>query len=321
MENQKSVKKIFEREITFVDKLILFSDQTDFKNQEQTNNTFSEKWKVLDENNSSEEYGFESFQRKWFLELYGFSSENDLKEFLKGKIIIDAGCGLGYKSNWFANLASDSLVIGIDYSNSVKIASEKYKKVDNLFFVQGDIADTRIKLNSIDLVICDQVIMHTEKPKKTFNHLSSLLAPMGEFCCYVYAKKALPRELLDDYFRNETHKLTKDQVWELSEQLTELGKRLTDLQVKFNSPEIPLLGIKGGEYDIQRFIYWNFMKCFYNEDLGYETSIAGNFDWYAPSNARRFDESEFKKMIYENNLEIVHFHSEEACYSGRFKNS
>jgi len=24
----------------------------------------------------------------------------------------------------------------------------------------------------------------------------------------------------------------------------------------------PELGIKGGKYDLQRFIYWNFLKCF-----------------------------------------------------------
>lgn len=46
-------------------------------------------------------------------------------------------------------------------------------------------------------------------------------------------------------------------------------------------------------------IYWNFIKCFWNEELGYDTSVATNFDWYSPSNAKRYSE-------------------EEACYSGRF---
>ena len=79
------------------------------------------------------------------------------------------------------------------------------------------------------------------------------------------------------------------------------------------------MGIKAGEYDIQRFIYWNFIKCFFNEELGKETSIATNFDWYSPSNAKRFSESEFIEMINNNHLEIEYFHIEEACYSGRFK--
>ena len=36
------------------------------------------------------------------------------------------------------------------------------------------------------------------------------------------------------------------------------------------------------------FLYWNFLKCFWNEDLGRETSVVTNYDWYSPSNARRY---------------------------------
>ena len=47
-------------------------------------------------------------------------------------------------------------------------------------------------------------------------------------------------------------------------------------------------------------------------------SDATNFDWYAPSNAKRYSKEEFINMIEENNLRIDHFHEEEACYSGKF---
>ncbi len=275
----------------------------------------------MNKQKKNDEFIFESFQKKWFLKLYGFSNEAELAQFLSGKIILDAGCGLGYKSKWFASLAPDSTVIAMDYSEAAKIGADLYQKTDNLFFIQGDIADTNFKLNSIDIVICDQVIMHTEKPEDTFKHLASITNYNGEFLCYVYSKKALPRELLDDYFRKQTHNLTSEEIWDLSSQLTELGKRLSDLKVSFESPDIPLLGIKGGKYDLQRFIYWNFIKCFFNEELGFETSVAGNFDWYSPSNAKRFSQSEFKSMINKSNLKIEYFHSEEACYSGRFKKS
>jgi hypothetical protein len=108
-------------------------------------------------------------------------------------------------------------------------------------------------------------------------------------------------------------------MWEFSEQLTELGRRLSDLKISFESPDIPLLGIKGGKYDIQRFIYWNFLKCFWKEEWGFDLSKSTNYDWYAPSNAKRFSKSEFLSMVTENNLTITYLHEEEACYSGRFK--
>jgi hypothetical protein len=78
------------------------------------------------------------------------------------------------------------------------------------------------------------------------------------------------------------------------------------------------LGIKGGTYDIQRFIYWNFLKCFWKEDWGFELSKSTNYDWYAPSNAKRFSKEEFLDMVNANQLGVTYLHEEEACYSGRF---
>jgi SAM-dependent methyltransferase len=286
-------------------------------NQEQTEKIFTDKWDKSSKIKDIKK--LYDFQYDWFYRLYGFKNEKEVASFLKDKkIILDAGCGLGYKAAWFASLAPDSIVIGMDISESVNIAAEEFKHLPNLFFVQGDIANTKIISNIIDFVICDQVIMHTENPERTFMHLSDILKPGGEFGCYVYAKKALPRELIDDYFRKSTHDISKEDMWLFSEQLTELGKRLSELKVEFESPDIPLIGIKGGKYDIQRFIYWNFLKCFWKEDWGYDLSRITNYDWYAPSNAKRYSKSEFLDLIDSNNLNILYFHEEEACYSGRF---
>lgn len=292
-------------------------DEIDQKNQLQTQDVFSDKWSQFEQGNKKEE--LYSFQKEWFLQLYGFDSEEDLKFFLSTKnTIVDTGCGLGYKAAWFAKLAPHAVVIGVDISEAAKIAANNYKHLSNMYFYQADIANTGIKDGVSDFTVCDQVIMHTEDPELTFAHLCSITSNKGQFACYVYRKKALPRELLDDYFRIATHNITKEQLWEMSSQLTELGKRLSELNIIFDSPDIPLLGIKGGKQDLQRFIYWNFIKCFWRHDFGKEISDATNFDWYAPSNAKRYSELEFKNMIKQNTLEIKHFHEEEACYSGRF---
>jgi ubiquinone/menaquinone biosynthesis C-methylase UbiE len=315
-----NVKKIFKHSITVEENMIFLDsvENVQQKNQAQTQETFSEKWSQFEQGEKKEEVY--SFQKEWFLELYGFDSEENLKQFLSSKnTIIDTGCGLGYKAAWFAELAPHALVIGVDISEAAKIAANNYKHLTNLYFYQADIANTGIKENRIDFTVCDQVIMHTEDPETTFAHLTSITSKEGVFACYVYRKKALPRELLDDYFRSATHNIPNEQLWEMSSQLTELGKRLSELKITFDSPDIPLLGIKGGKQDLQRFIYWNFIKCFWRAEWGKEMSDATNFDWYAPSNAKRYSKEEFKNMIEQNNLEIKHFHEEEACYSGRFE--
>jgi len=317
-----TIQILFKQPIILKSNIIYVDDgkKISASNQKQTEEIFSNKWEEADSYKNIEK--LYSFQFEWFLSLYGFESEETFAEYLKSKnTIIDTGCGLGYKAAWFAKLAPHAIVLGVDISNAIEIAATNYHQYPNLFFFRGDIADTGLKENCIDFTVCDQVIMHTEIPENTFKHLVAITSPGGEFACYVYSKKALPRELVDDYFRKATHSISKEEMWKFSEQLTELGKRLSDLKISFESPDIPLLGIKGGTYDIQRFIYWNFLKCFWKEDWGFDLSKSTNFDWYAPSNAKRFSKQEFLDMVNGNELTVSYLHEEEACYSGRFLKS
>lgn len=312
------VSKYFKNKIELKENFINLTNISSFENQQHTNKVFTEKWSVFEDNNEKDK--LYEFQKSWYLKLYGFDSEEKLKGYLSTKdVILDAGCGLGYKAAWFAELSPKSLVLAMDFSESCEIAANNYRHIPNLIFIRGDIAKTTLNDSCIDYVSCDQVIMHTEDPDATFSEFCRVcMANSGEIACYFYAKKALPRELLDDFFRTRCKELTTTELWDMSEKLTQLGKNLTELNIKIDVPDIPQLGIKGGEQDLQRFIYWNFIKCFWNTDLGYATSVSVNFDWYSPSNARRFDKEEVIELATTNGLSISYFHEEEAAYSGRF---
>ena len=307
-----------DKSIAIHNNYLLRADASQHSSQQHTNDAFSEKWQKYEQSNEKERLF--QYQRDWYLQLYGFDTEVVLASYLASKnVIFDAGCGLGYKAAWFAKLAPHALVIGMDFSDAASQAAQAYRELENLFFIRGDIAHTGLREGSVAYTSCDQVIMHTEDPAATFAELARITARGGgEFACYFYAKKALPRELLDDYFRTQCMKMERQDLWLMSEQLTELGKRLSTLDVSFDCPDIPALGIKGGRYDIQRFIYWNFLKCFWNEQLGKDTSVVTNFDWYSPSNARRFSETEVRAIVDANGMAERFFHVEEACFSGRF---
>jgi SAM-dependent methyltransferase len=315
------LSQLFERRIQIDRNYLSHTNSSLHTNQQQTNDVFTEKWEKYDK--SGEKENLYEFQRQWYLKLYGFNTEKALQTYLQTcDVIFDAGCGLGYKAAWFAQLAPNALVLGMDFSNAARQAANNYAHLPNLFFVQGDIASTGFREGSVAYASCDQVIMHTENPEKTFAELARITRrPAGEVACYFYAQKALPRELLDEHFRTACSQLSRDELWAMSEQLAELGRRLSDLNISFESPDIPALGIKGGTYDVQRFIYWNFLKCFWNPELGKETSVVTNFDWYSPSNARRFSEQEVRSIVATNKLSETFFHAEEACYSGRFSHS
>lgn len=314
------ISKLLDGDYPIINGVVLVDDDSVLENQKQTNDVFSKKWVAYDKEDDSEQEKLFEFQKRWYLKLYGFETEDALASFLKTKkVVLDAGCGLGYKAKWFAELSPSTLVLGMDYSDAAFAAAHRYKSVENLVFLKGDIANTHLKDGSVDYVSCDQVIHHTEDVAKTYEELSRILSEGGEFAVYVYAKKALPRELVDDYFRSATKEISDNEMLEFSGQLTELGKNLSELKVEVDVPDIPVLDIKGGRYDIQRFIYWNFLKCFWNEELGKVTSDATNYDWYAPSNATRYTQQEFLAFAANNNLVTAYLHAEEAAHSGRFR--
>lgn len=312
---------IFSENVELVDGVYVndFSDREVDEDKIQTNAAFSTKWSALKENENDNE-SWKNFGKEWYLKLYGFENEDNLKSFLSEKdLVIDAGCGKGYKAAWFAKLSPNSTVIGVDFSTSVFEAADRYKDIENLFFIRSDIANMPVNDSCADFINCDQVIHHTSNPLKTLKEFRRVLKKDMFLCNYVYAKKALPRELLDEHFRSAAHNLTDNQLWSLSEKLTELGKLLSDLKLTIDFPEIKELGIKGGKQDLQRFLYWNFFKCFWNEKFGYEASVSCNFDWYAPSIAFRYSREEFLTMSKDAGFENTFLHCEEACYSGLFK--
>ncbi len=170
MQNNKEqiVKDLFYNNLKIRDNVFIISENSNFLNQKQTNNAFSEKWIEYNKQEIDQQKKLFKFQKEWYLKLYGFSNEKNLQEYLSNKkIILDAGCGLGYKAKWFADLSPESFIVAMDYSDSIFLAAKNYANKNNLIFVKNDISNTQIKSNSIDYVSCDQVLHHTEDPQMT----------------------------------------------------------------------------------------------------------------------------------------------------------
>lgn len=290
----------------------------------QNQDIFSTKWSMLEESSEQDQdEGWKSFQLDWFLELYGYASTSAFQDYInslsKAPSLLDAGCGKGYKAAWLSQITKQASILGIDFSSSVYNASNRYSPSEfNLKFVQADIACMPINDSSQDLVLCDQVLHHTKDPSKTLREFFRVLKPGGKLLTYVYRKKAVPREIIDDYFRNAVHDFSDDQLWEIAEGMTKIGKILSSNDIELDFPDIKALNIKGGKQSLQRFLYWNFFKCFWNSDFGYEASLSTNYDWYSPSIAYRYTKEEFLDLTKNAGFTVEYLHEEEACFSGRF---
>ncbi|MGE5406002.1 MAG: methyltransferase domain-containing protein [Candidatus Saccharibacteria bacterium] len=260
---------------------------------------------------------------EWLLPRYGWATVDEYKSFMAGRsVMLDAGCGLGREALRMAKANADALVIGLELSECVDEAARHAREqgVNNVRFIQADLMAPPIKSGIVDFIISEGVLHHTPSTKSAFRALVPLLADKGEFGFYVYRKKAPIREFTDDYVRDLIKDLPPDQAWSLMEPLTALGKTLSDLNIEIEIPEdVAVLGIKAGHYNLQRLIYYNMFKCYWNDRLTFDENVHVNFDWYHPSYAWRHTEEEIKSWLEESGLTISYITVEDSGITVRGK--
>ena len=284
------------------------------KNFVKTENSFTSKWKNYNKTYHSKKWI--NNQKKWFLERFGWNTISNFNKFLKTrKKILDAGTGVGNSAKLFSTNPKTE-VFAIDASESVDFAYKKYRNVPNIHFLQADIRKLPFKKNFFDYVCSDQVLHHTKDTASSFKILTKLLAKKGIISIYVYKIKGPLREFADDFIRKSTVKMTEKQCIEFSRDMATLGKNLSKLKKTITIPrDIPVLQIKAGTYDVQRFIYWTFLKCWWSGDVPFDQSIATNFDWYFPEYAYRHSSKEVRKWFKDVKLKITHFNEIESGFS------
>lgn len=272
--------------------------------QLETRESFSEKWRRA----SNYREAARTHYVQWYLERYGFESLDRLRAFLAAKRrILDAGTGHGRDAELYA-LNSDATIFGIDFSEGIYNAYRDLRHLKNLHLIQADLTRPPFPPEFFDFIACDQVIHHTPDTRQSFLTLVRYLAPGGHIAVYVYKKKGPVREFCDDYIRRATVGMSPEECLKTCEAITRFGKALSDLRVEIEVPEdIPVLEIKAGKYDMQRFIYWNVFKCYWNDQLDWETNVITNFDWYHPLHAHRHTPEEVRGWCEEAGVEILHF--------------
>jgi arsenite methyltransferase len=285
--------------------------------QTQTSSTFGYKWSRKDTYKSD---SLKEFVKNWLIERYCDNNHEIINEWFKGgnKIILDAGCGSGVSALLlFGKVLNNNDYLGVDISDSVSIAKEKFDeegiKAD---FLQVSILDLPIEDESVDMIFSEGVLHHTDSTERALKYLSKKIKSGGMFLFYVYAKKAVIREFVDDHVRMEMNKYSDEEAWEKLKPLTKLGIELGKIKEKIEVPEdIPYLGIKKGSYDIQRFFYWNIFKAYYREAFDLEEMNHVNFDWYRPLNCQRHTKEEILKYCDEAGLDIERFNTQEAGFT------
>ena len=282
---------------------------TNAHDADQTATSFRDKWvnnPDLAFAETSRE-GSDIFQ--WILTRNGLSAPDDLTRWLSGRTrILDAGCGNGRVTALLLKYAPRAAtLLGVDLT-AAAVARQHFDGEPRVSFRDKDLLADLSDLGQFDLIYCQEVLHHTADPKRAFLNLCGRLAPGGEIAIYVYKQKAPLREHADDFIRERIAGLSYAEAMRHMEGITELGRALSSLQARVTVPDIEILGIEAGEYDVQRLIYFFFLKCFWNPALGFPASAAINYDWYHPQLCTRHTVPEVESWFADAGLTVIHRH-------------
>jgi len=290
---------------------------------DQTVKSFGDKW---DKHRYYREHT-RRFYTDWYLARFGFGTVDGLKAFLADKkFVLDAGTGAGRDAANFTDNGAGT-VFGVDTAwHALENAEQDPKRKtasSKVELVHADINRLPFPDGFFDFVNCDQVIHHTPDPPKTFLNLTRKLKTGGQVATYVYRKKSVVREFTDDYIRDRIKDDSFEKALETCEAITKLGKAFSDLKANVTIEEdIPVLGITKGTYDVQRFLHWHVLKCFWNDEFDFFTNNVVNADWYHPVYCFRYTPEEFKAWFApspsaEKGWEILAWDEQEAGISCR----
>ena len=288
-----------------------FTENISDEIQKQVQESFGEKWTKTTFANDDEK--FENLIKPIYLEMMGLQ-ENDLDIFNE-KTILEVGIGSGSSSRLWCKQAKE--FHGVDISKAVYDVSNNLKFFCvNPILSQADINNLPYRDESFDVIVSNGVFHHTPNTKISLkNSLKKL--KVGGFCIfYIYKKKSPIREFSDDHIRSKISNLPYDEAYEKIKTITNFGKSLSEKNSDIIIPsDIEFLGIKKGTYNLQRFFYDNFFKCFWNKDWGYDYSNLVNIDWYHPKYCWRHTKEEILLWCNDMDLSIKYIKELESGYA------
>lgn len=116
---------------------------------------------------------------------------------LKGKLVLDVGCGTGR----FVDVASRSgaRVVGIDLSNAAEVAARNLSDRPGVTIYQADVFHLPFKPESFDFIYSIGVLHHTPDCEQAFKNLVPLLKPGGQIAIWLYSAYDKWYRMADSY--------------------------------------------------------------------------------------------------------------------------
>lgn len=208
-------------------------------------------------------------------------------EDLKGKRVLDAGCGTGRFAEVAA--AAGAEVFACDLSLAVEACHKNLGHLPNVHVVQADIFRLPFAPETFDIIYSLGVLHHTPDTRKAFLNLPPLLKSGGKLCAWVYAKSSWskgiipPWHFMSDFYRRWTSRWPPKRLLRYSKFRAKLHPIL----------RIPLLGK----------IFDRLWPGSVHPD--YEWRVLDTFDWYSPVYQWKHTDEELESWFREAGMQDI----------------
>ncbi|MDO8646064.1 MAG: methyltransferase domain-containing protein [Candidatus Planktophila sp.] len=231
-------------------------------------------------------------------------------EQLKGKLVLDAGCGSGRFSEIALGLGAR--LIAIDYSSAVDAASENLNS-DNLLIAQGDLAILPIPDESLDFIYCIGVLQHTRNPERIVAELLRCLKPGGEITLTFYENSSWHVRFYAKYLiRPVTKRLPNKFLLNFIDSTSSVWFPVTNLLFRLPGP---LSRFFRFIIPIANYVEFSYAR---NQDARAE-AILDTFDMLSPSFDRPIKKIEILQWISASKIEVSRLEAESNPGTMRFK--
>jgi SAM-dependent methyltransferase/uncharacterized protein YbaR (Trm112 family) len=141
-------------------------------------------------------FGYEWTTSETYLQNTQFSSAETFlqfiepvqRDFFKGKLVLDAGCGAG-RFTLLTQQFGAAGVVGVDLSDSVDVAFRSTRGLSSVLIIQADLFALPLKPQRFDYAFSVGVLHHTANPRGAFDSVVKRIKPSGGISAWVYGRE------------------------------------------------------------------------------------------------------------------------------------
>lgn len=258
--------------------------------------------------NTKESFGYEWLRYDVDLE------EEDLKVFLrdsqiideefKGKVILDAGCGMGRYTRIAGKMGGE--IVGIDLSQSILKAYQLTQDNPFAYIIQGDILHLPFRKRQFDIIYSLGVLHHTPDAEKSFYNLTRHLQKDGVISIWVYGTAGKYYDFKTNPLRKDRQGYTKNNMakrlhWFIVYIREILFKTVRLVTTRMYVPVLyilcyPLAAI--GKVPLLKYLTASVHK-------NWRVRLLENFDWFSPQYQSHHTKEEVAGWFNKAGLEEI----------------